>query len=85
MRRAAIAHAKAHGDTLNTLTKTEYRRRVTKGLTNSLRVENKTRLKEWLNNKLHSLNPEKARKIQAIREAWERVKAREEAESDKNL
>ena len=69
MRRAYKASAQKHGDTIGAMGKQQYK----KAVRNALFISMQAKRRERENNKLHSLNPEKAAKVQAIRDAWARV------------
>ena len=74
MRKAYRDHAKARGDTLNALNKGQYRSAARRALWRSIQAEKAARIQEHKNNSLNSLNPEKAARIQALRDAWIRTK-----------
>jgi len=65
--------AKDTGDTIGAINKHEYKRAVRHQFFAGLRAEKSVRAKEYQQNKLHSLNAEKAARVQAIREAWART------------
>ena len=63
------------GDTVGAMNKHEYKRAVRHQFFAGLRAEKSVRAKEYQQNKLHSLNAEKAARVQAIREAWARAQS----------
>jgi len=77
MRKSYKAHAKANGDEIGGMDKRQYKSVIRRSLVLSIRAENQARWKERESNRLNSLNPVKAAQVQAIRDAWARVKAKQ--------
>ena len=67
--------AKDTGDTVGSMNKHEYKRAMRHQFFAGLKAEKSVRAKEYQQNKLHSLNAEKAARVQAIREAWARTQS----------
>jgi hypothetical protein len=67
--------AKDTGNTIGAMNKQQYKRAVRHQFFARLRAEKSRRAKKYQQNKLHSLNAEKAARVQAIREAWARTQA----------
>jgi len=77
MRKACKEHAKANGDHISAMTKTQYKIAVTRQFWKGERAKRDASWKQYQESKLHSLNPQKAARVQAIRDAWAKVKAKE--------
>jgi hypothetical protein len=73
MRKAYREHAKKNGDTISAMNKGQYKQAVERAFFNRLQAENAVRREECRKNQINSLNPEKAARMQAIRDAWARV------------
>lgn len=67
--------AKDTDDTIGAMNKHQYKRAVRHQFFAELKAEKSVRAKEYQQNKLHSLNAEKAARVQAIREAWARTQS----------
>lgn len=70
LRKACKEIAKAAGDKLGAMNKMQYRWHICKAVTSGLFWQDVARKRENRANRLNSLNPVKAARIQALRDAW---------------
>lgn len=68
--------AKQEPGSIFTASKRKYRHAVTGAVCAGLKHDKKKTIDAWNHARLHSLNPEKAARVQAIREAWANTQAR---------
>ena len=81
MRKAYREHAERHGQVLESLSKREYKKAVIRQHWAGQKAKDEASRRQYQDSKLNSLNKEKAARVQAIREAWARVKEKESKNS----